>query len=89
MFWGEVDRIGGTFIKEMTLTLIEFGRTRILGDGEKVGRLFLAAKLKWAKTERTSKPMLCSGNLVRSSVWLRVGGERVSNEDWQEMTLER
>lgn len=21
MFWGEVDRIGGTFIKEMTLTL--------------------------------------------------------------------
>lgn len=35
----------------MTLTLIEFGRTGILGDGGKVGRLCLAAKLKWAKAE--------------------------------------
>lgn len=56
MFWGEVDRIGGTFIKEMTLTPTEFGRTRILGDGEKVGRLFLAEKLKWAKTEGPQSP---------------------------------
>lgn len=37
-------------------TLIEFGRTGTLGDGGKVGRLCLAAKLKWAKAEGPHSP---------------------------------
>lgn len=83
MFWEEVDRVGETFIREMTLKLIEFRRrSRILLDEE--GRK--------AALGRKTNGLRQRGFRVHaegSSVWRRVGGKQADDGgEWQEMLME-